>query len=72
MRKRKQWTEGAPVFAFTVESFATSHNIGRSKVFDEISIGRLKARKVDRRTIITVEDAADWRAKLPLATEAAD
>ena len=71
MRKRKQWTEDAPVFAFTVESFATAHNIGRSKVFDEINCGRLKARKVDRRTIITAEDAADWRATLPLAVAAA-
>lgn len=70
MRKRKQWTEGAPTFAFSVESFATAHNIGRSKVFDEISSGRLKARKVDRRTIITAEDAAHWRSSLPLAGEA--
>jgi hypothetical protein len=32
----------------------------------------LKARKVRERTIITGEDAAEWRAKLPLAgTEAA-
>jgi hypothetical protein len=71
MRKRKQWTEGGVTLAFTVESFATAHNIGRSKVFDEISAGRLKARKVDRRTIITAEDAADWRATLPLAVAAA-
>jgi hypothetical protein len=71
MRKRKQWTEGGATLAFSVEGFATAHNIGRNKVFDEISSGRLKARKVDRRTIITAEDAADWRASLPLAGVAA-
>jgi hypothetical protein len=72
MRKRKEWTESAPVLAFSVESFATAHAIGRTKVFDEIKSGRLKARKVDNRTIILASDAEDWRAKLPLAgTEAA-
>jgi hypothetical protein len=71
MRKRKKWTEGAPVFAFSIESFADAHEIGRSKVFDEIKSGRLKARKVDNRTIILAEDAASWRAALPLAGEAA-
>ena len=68
MRKRKKWTENAPTFAFSIESFADAHEIGRSKVFDEIKSGRLKARKVDNRTIITAEDAADWREGLPLAT----
>ena len=66
-RKRTRRTEGAPTFAFSVESFADAHEIGRSKVYDEINSGRLKARKVDNRTIITSEDAAEWRANLPLA-----
>jgi hypothetical protein len=71
MHKRKQRTEGTPTLAFSVESFAEAHDIGRNKVFEEINSGRLKARKVDRRTIITAEDAAAWRASLPLASEAA-
>jgi hypothetical protein len=71
MHKRKQRTEGTPTLAFSVESFAAAHDIGRNKVFDEINSGRLKARKVDRRTIITAEDAAAWRASLPLASAAA-
>jgi len=71
MHRRKQWTEDAPVFAFTVEGFATAHNIGRSTAYNEIKALRLKARKVNGRTIITAEDAAEWRANLPLASEAA-
>jgi hypothetical protein len=71
MRKRMKRTIGAPTCAFSVDSFADAHEIGRSKVFDEIKSGRLRARKVDGRTIITNEDAAEWRAKLPLAGEAA-
>jgi hypothetical protein len=56
---------------FSVHSFADAHAIGHTLVLREINSGRLKARKVDKRTIITVEDAADWRANLPLATGAA-
>jgi hypothetical protein len=67
MRKRKQWTQGGPSFAFSVEEFATAYHIGRSSVFEEIKSGRLKARKVGNRTIITNQDADDWRQNLPLA-----
>jgi hypothetical protein len=67
MRKRKEWVEGAPALAFSIESFATAHAIGRNKVFEEIARGRLTARKVDNRTIITAEDAEIWRRSLPLA-----
>ena len=51
MRKRKKWTEGAAAFAFSIESFADAHEIGRSSVYEEIKSGRLKARKVNSRTI---------------------
>jgi hypothetical protein len=71
MQKRKRRTEGAPTLAFSVDSFADAHQIGRSTVFEEIKSGRLKARKVNGRTIITIEDAADWRNSLPLAGRAA-
>jgi hypothetical protein len=71
MRKRQKRTEGAPTFAFSVDSFADAHEVGRSAVFNEIKSGRLKARKVNNRTIITAEDAADWRESLPLASGAA-
>jgi hypothetical protein len=67
MRKRKAWTKGAPRHAFSIESFADAHEIGRSSVYEEIKSGRLKARKVRNRTIITAEDAEVWRHSLPLA-----
>ena len=71
MRKRRKWTKGAATLAFSVESFADAHEIGRSSVYEEIKSGRLKARKVNNRTIITFEDAAAWRANLPSSSEAA-
>jgi hypothetical protein len=54
--------------AYSVERFAVAHDISRSQTFKEINEGRLPARKVGSRTIITREDAAKWRLKLPKAT----
>jgi hypothetical protein len=51
--------------AYTVEAFAAAHGISRSQTFKEIASGRLPARKVGSRTIITSEDAAKWRRSLP-------
>jgi len=48
-----------------LDEFAAKNNISRRKVYDEISAGRLIARKVGSRTIITKEDAAAWRQALP-------
>jgi hypothetical protein len=48
-----------------IEEFAAKNNISRRKVYDEIGTGRLIARKVGSRTIITKEDGAAWRRALP-------
>jgi hypothetical protein len=50
---------------YTVEEFARDHRISRSQTYIEIGAGRLVAKKVGNRTIITAEDAAQWRASLP-------
>jgi hypothetical protein len=69
MHKRKQRSEGTPTLAFSVESFAEAHDIGRNKVYEEIHSGRLRARKVDRRTISPQrmpplgEQACRWRVR---------
>jgi hypothetical protein len=65
MRKRRQLPANTPALAYDVPGFAAAHNIGETKVWTEIREGRLKTRKVGTRTIITVEDAAAWRAQLP-------
>src|SRR5262249_43339018 len=51
--------------AYTVERFAIKHAISRAQAYVEIAGGRLIARKVGARTIITREDAARWRRVLP-------
>jgi hypothetical protein len=55
MRKRIKRTEGAPTFAFSIESFADAHEIGRSKVFDEIKSGRSSTVSVGNRGILGVK-----------------
>ena len=51
--------------ADSVARFAAKHAISRAQTYLEIAAGRLIARKVGSRTIITREDAAMWRRALP-------
>lgn len=50
--------------AFSLEEFAKAHSLSRSTVYKELNSGRLKVSKVGRRTIVTAEQAAEWRAKV--------
>lgn len=51
--------------AFTVNAFCRAFGIGRTKAYEEMKAGRLKARKVGSRTIIAEVDAQAWLASLP-------
>ena len=53
--------------AFSVEVFAFRNGISRSQAFKEISTGRLIARKVGSRTIITEQAEKTWQRALPKA-----
>lgn len=46
--------------ALTVDEAADATGIGRTRLYEEIASGRLIARKVGRRTVITVEDLKAW------------
>ncbi len=52
-------------FAFTVEEFIEAYRVNRNRVYAEIHAGRLRARKLGRRTMIARADAAAWFAALP-------
>lgn len=60
-----------PKLAFSLTEFADAHSVGRSTIYKEIHSGRLKVSKVGRRTIITLEQAAAWRASVGGADERA-
>jgi len=50
---------------FSVPDFALAHAISRTQIYREIGGSRLIASKVGKRTVITAENAAAWRAALP-------
>ena len=51
--------------ALSITEFCRLYGIGRTNAYQEISVGRLRAIKAGRRTLITVEAAEAWLAGLP-------
>ncbi|MGA7451319.1 MAG: helix-turn-helix domain-containing protein [Rhodoplanes sp.] len=58
--------------AMSIAQFCERFNTGRTKAYEEIKSGRLRARKVGKRTIITEDDAAYWLERLPIIEVAQD
>jgi hypothetical protein len=54
-----------PKRGYSIEEFGRIYGICRSLIYLEIREGRLKARKVGRRTVIASEDGDDWFSALP-------
>jgi hypothetical protein len=57
--------------AFSPDEFGRRNGLGRTSVFKEIRTGRLDARKVGRRTIITRPAERAWQDSLPSANPSA-
>ena len=55
--------------AMSVGEAAKAAGVGRTTLFEEIREGRITARKVGRRTIITVDEFEAWLKALPTARE---
>ena len=53
--------------ALTVDEFCGWASIGRSKFYEEVNAGRIKLRKVGRKSVITMADALAWVSNLPVA-----
>jgi hypothetical protein len=51
--------------AFSIEQFCRRYGVGRTKAYEELKLGRLHARKIGRRTVITEDDAEAWLRRLP-------
>jgi excisionase family DNA binding protein len=54
------------VSAYTISDFIETFRLGRTKVYAEIKAGRLKARKVGKRTLVLKTDAEAWLSSLPV------
>lgn len=53
--------------AFSVNEFMAAYGIGRTKFYQEINEGRLRIRKVGKRTLVAKVDAENWLNSLPEA-----
>jgi excisionase family DNA binding protein len=51
--------------ALSIALFCERYGVGRTTAYEEIKSGRLRGRKVGRRTIIAEDDAEDWLQRLP-------
>ena len=58
--------EKHPVLAYSIEDAVKASGIGRTKLFELIRDGELRARKVGRRTIITDADLKSMIDSLPV------
>ena len=56
----------APQRAMSIAEFCERYGPGRTKTYEELKSGRLRARKIGKRTIITEDDAEDWLLRLPV------
>lgn len=54
--------------AMSIDQFRVRYGVGRTTAYEEIKLGRLRARKCGKRTIITEDDAEDWLLCLPIVT----
>ena len=62
-------TRQNPPLAFSVEAFCDAHGIGRTHFYSLVKDGTApRLFKVGRRTLISAEAAADWRAEREAAT----
>ncbi len=51
--------------AMTVNEFLSWASIGRTKFYQEHAAGRLRIRKIGRKTVVTMADAQAWLDALP-------
>jgi hypothetical protein len=66
MSDRERARRDAQRRASVVDQFCERNQICRDTFYKEVRRGRLRARKIGRKTIVTPEDEAAWKASLPL------
>ena len=52
--------------AMSSSEFSERYGPGKTTIYEEIKLGRLRARKCGKRTFITEDDAEGWLQALPL------
>ena len=54
----------------SIPEFLHWGNLSRTKFYSEVKEGRIKMRKVGRKSVVTIRDAEEWLANLPEANRA--
>jgi len=52
--------------AISIDEFCERYGLGRTKAYEELKSGRLRGRKIGKRTIIAEDDAEEWLLHLPV------
>jgi hypothetical protein len=52
--------------AMCINDFCRRYGLGRTKAYEELKSGRLRGRKIGKRTIVTEDDAEEWLLSLPV------
>jgi excisionase family DNA binding protein len=63
--RRERRALAAGRLAYTIDELSDASGVGRTKIYEEIRSGRLRAKKLGSRTLITAEAANDWVKQLP-------
>ena len=50
---------------FTISEFLQRYGIGRTRFYEEVAEGRLRLRKLGKKSLVTVDDAEAWLNSLP-------
>jgi hypothetical protein len=61
----RAWQRG-----MSIRAFCETYGVGRTKAYEEIKAGRLRAKKAGRRTIVGDDAAEEWLRSLPELREA--
>jgi excisionase family DNA binding protein len=56
--------------AYSINEFCHVYELGRTKAYQEMNAGRLRAVKIGSKTIIRADDAEEWLANLTVAHHA--
>jgi len=51
--------------AYSVNDFCQAYSIGRTLFYDEVAAGRLRVRKVGKKTLVLATDGEAWANSLP-------
>lgn len=53
--------------AYSVDELAEASGFSRQKLYADIAVGRIPARRLDKRIVVLADDARAWLAGLPSA-----